>query len=66
MCDSVWRGSRSHPQACRGAGGQPVAQGAGQSTPSWELEEGEPPGLARPLHQDASLMRPPPSQSGGA
>ena len=42
------------------------SQGAGQSTPSWELEEGEPPGLARPLHQDASLMRPLPSQSGGA
>ena len=40
MCDSVWRGSRSHPQACWGAGRRPAAQGVGRSAPSREPEEG--------------------------
>lgn len=47
-CDSIWLGSRSHPQACRGAGGQPGVSrqqpcGCGGGKPGEQATSRDPP-----------------------
>lgn len=67
-CDCVWRGSRSHPQACRGAGPWPgcvrqLPRGCGGRKPSEQAPAWEPRGgrtvMAWPtLHQAARPAHP--------